>query len=124
MNDPILTLAPGFESYDLDKPCLHEAGFDSYLTAWVFLHLPNSKLNEGKINIHKSYFILNIRTLTDEVRKDVNMSIIIVKSICNSNSPQQRIRTLRVITCHENKRSKNSERSAPKIKVTKLSHCD
>lgn len=117
-------MAPGFESYDLDKPCLHEAGFDSYLTAWVFLHLPNCKENEGKINIHKSYFILNIRTPTDEIRKDVNMPTIIVKSICNSNSPEQRICPLRVAARDENKRSKNSQRSASKRKVAQLSDCD
>jgi hypothetical protein len=35
-----MKLAKGFELYDLNKPALHEAGFDSYLTSWVFLHLP------------------------------------------------------------------------------------
>lgn len=58
------------------------------------------------------------------MRKDVNMSIIIVKSICHRNSPQQRIRSLRVTARNENKCCKNSERPASKIKVTQLSHCD
>ena len=35
----IIKLAEGFEKYK--NPLLHEAGFDSYITIWVFLHLKN-----------------------------------------------------------------------------------
>ena len=28
-----------YKNYSLDKPALHEAGYDSYLTAWVFQQL-------------------------------------------------------------------------------------
>jgi hypothetical protein len=34
-----VVLAKGFESYDLKNQILHEAGFDSYLTGWVYFQL-------------------------------------------------------------------------------------
>lgn len=57
--------------YDLNNPNLHEAGFDSYLTSWVFLNLPVEQEDEDKICIFKSYFYMNLKTQGDKIRNDV-----------------------------------------------------
>ena len=59
--EEVLTLAPGFENYDLKNPVLHEAGFDSFLTAWVFFHLPRMESYEGKLNSAKSFYCLDLK---------------------------------------------------------------
>lgn len=45
-----VNLAPGYDAYDMnntsDNARYHEAGFDSYLTGWVFAKLTNSKPKE------------------------------------------------------------------------------
>lgn len=71
-----LTLAPGFDSYDLKNPALHEAGFDSYLTAWVFFHLPRREEYEGRINSAKSFYCMNLRAESDEIRRDVHQILL------------------------------------------------
>ena len=73
MDEEIIQLAEGFEKYK--KPSLHEAGFDSYVTMCIFFHFQNALQNmeefEGKINVNKSFFEMNLRQLNDSICKDV-----------------------------------------------------
>ena len=55
----------------MKNPALHEAGFDSFLTAWVFLHHPVKECYEGKISCAKSFYSLNLNEECDEIRQDV-----------------------------------------------------
>eukprot|EP00825_Cyclidium_porcatum_P038403 TRINITY_DN4450_c0_g1_i2.p1 TRINITY_DN4450_c0_g1~~TRINITY_DN4450_c0_g1_i2.p1 ORF type:complete len:337 (+),score=79.34 TRINITY_DN4450_c0_g1_i2:184-1194(+) len=73
-----INLNKGYESYDfLDKnqqTKLHEAGFDSYLTAWVFLRM-TSQLKEDEIqqslniiNNMKSYYNIQLALVEEKPR--------------------------------------------------------
>ena len=64
-----------YSSYNLKNSILHEAGFDSYLTGWVFYQLMefckdkdiNFNRFEGRINLNRSYFEINQLSLSDIV---------------------------------------------------------
>lgn len=69
-----ILLAQGFEKYELKNQILHEAGFDSYLTGWIFYQLnalskaSNIDLKQeydGKINLNRSYYYINLNEIYD-----------------------------------------------------------
>lgn len=53
-----------FTRYDLNKPNLHEAGYDSYITAWLFTQMQKLRddIEESKntINLNFSFFRVNL----------------------------------------------------------------
>lgn len=59
-----LALDGEFRRYSLENPNLHEAGYDSYVTAWVYLQM--MKLRDdiddcrNRININFSFFKINL----------------------------------------------------------------
>jgi len=57
---------------------LHEAGYDSYLTAWVYQQSMKFYDNlhqecKNKLNINKSFFFMNLSEAEDEVNPYVSM---------------------------------------------------
>lgn len=71
-----ITLAKGFERYELKNQVLHEAGFDSYLTGWIYYQLSELSKSynidskeeyKGKINLNRSYFYINLNSPFDGV---------------------------------------------------------
>ena len=51
MSPANIALSKGFEGYNLENQILHEAGFDSYLTGWIFYQLIElAKRNTIKLN--------------------------------------------------------------------------
>jgi len=88
-NDPDFTdikikLAPGFESYDMDKPenatHFHEAGFDAFLTGLCFakmfykLHPDEVKKTKNSVNVMKSFKYLK---MNEEIDPYYNENILI-----------------------------------------------
>ncbi len=74
---PKISVAEELDNYDLSKPALHEAGFDAYLTGWIFYQLMKKydKYNElvGRINVLRSYFQIDLATTRDLVRENVTI---------------------------------------------------
>ncbi len=60
-----------FKRYSLENPSLHEAGYDSYITAWVYLQM--MKLRDdlddcrNRININFSFFKVSLDRDEDEI---------------------------------------------------------
>ena len=59
---------------------LHEAGFDSYLTGWIYYQMVElGKMNsvkvpekyKGKINLNRSYFFIDVENTFDGVCEHV-----------------------------------------------------
>lgn len=60
-----LALDGPFSRYSLDKAALHEAGYDSYLTAWVYQQIMkfDSEVHEkckNKLNLLNSFFYIDL----------------------------------------------------------------
>jgi hypothetical protein len=60
-----LTLDPPFDRYSLDKAALHEAGYDSYITAWVYqqamkLHQDVDSKCQNRLNLLNSFFYIDL----------------------------------------------------------------
>ena len=56
----------------MDNQILHEAGYDSYLTAWVYQQSMRFYENvsaecKNRLNINNSFFFVNLSTMEDEV---------------------------------------------------------
>lgn len=77
-----LILPKEYERYDLKNQILHEAGFDSYLTGWIYYQMIElakiDKLNiqdeyRGKINLNRSYFYMDIQSPFDGVCEHVKI---------------------------------------------------
>ena len=71
-----ITLAKGFERYELKNQVLHEAGFDAYLTGWIYYQLSSLSKTcnidakeeyKGKINLNRSYFYVDLNNTFDGV---------------------------------------------------------
>jgi hypothetical protein len=71
-----IILPEEYERYDLKNQVLHEAGFDSYLTGWIYYQMieigkmANLDVKEefkGKINLNRSYFYIDIENSHDGV---------------------------------------------------------
>lgn len=64
-----ITSEKGFENYTLDVKSMHEAGYDSFITVWVFMQMLKLKQDIEKyknmININFSFFRMNISTDQD-----------------------------------------------------------
>lgn len=60
-----------FGKYNLENQALHEAGYDSFLTAWVYIQMqilvnkPNCY--ENHLNIGRSFFYMNLSSDEDIV---------------------------------------------------------
>ena len=76
-----LVLEPDFRQYDIDKPALHVAGYDSFLTVWVYMQLckvlgdKNYDVSgecKNKININFSFFVIDLNQTEDEVQSYVS----------------------------------------------------
>lgn len=74
-----LHLDQDYCSYSLDNPNLHEAGYDSYITAWVFqqfLRIEDNlqKRGENRLNLNNSFFFVDLAAATDEINIYVHFS--------------------------------------------------
>ena len=74
------TFEKPFNKYTIDKQILHEAGYDSYLTAWVYQQAMKLKDNlseqcKNKLNINFSFFYMNLAEIEDEINPCVFMVI-------------------------------------------------
>lgn len=58
--------AQSFDRYNGDKASYHEAGYDSYVTAWVFLQMQqDSQDYANKLNLNFSFFKINFEREID-----------------------------------------------------------
>lgn len=60
-----MTLDSPFNRYSLDNQALHEAGYDSYITAWVFQQMMKMKEDVDKrcldrLNLLNSFFYIDL----------------------------------------------------------------
>lgn len=65
-----IKLPADFSRYDLSNPALHEAGFDSYLTGWIFYQLSTPSLLKSitnKINLSMSYYHIDLQSQADAI---------------------------------------------------------
>jgi hypothetical protein len=66
-----VSLEGEFKRYSLENPNLHEAGYDSYVTAWVYMQM--MKLRDdvdecrNRININFSFFKVSLDSDQDEI---------------------------------------------------------
>lgn len=88
-------LAEQFRDYDwnssTNKVRLHEAGYDSYLTGWVFYQLAarlkNLKLHEARLPVIRSVWDLNLKVTADDFNEGSLVLVIVInkpKEYCAS----------------------------------------
>lgn len=73
-----MTLESPFDRYSLENPNLHEAGYDSYITAWVYQQM--MKIFEDlehkckdRLNLMFSFYFIDLRQDEDIINTYVNM---------------------------------------------------
>ena len=76
-----IKLGKGFELYDWNnasnKKSFHEAGYDAYLTGWVFHHLVEGMdyhPHESKLRMIRSMFDMNLKQEKDQWTDEVLFS--------------------------------------------------